>query len=132
MVKKKDVSFTFASLIRLIIFIVIVFFIISFISDQKQNSYSNSDPTLFLNENQSNFLIIKAGEIGNSLYQSIPENSRKQLENFNQTPAAIFIQEKVSLVKEASAGFPQKQIKEIQKMIVKSIYENTLRNIDSP
>jgi len=130
-VSKKITKFTFKSLIRLIIFSVIIFFLISYVSGQKLNSPQIIDPTISLDEKQSNFILGKTTEISNNIYQSIPENSRKQLENLNQTPAVIFIQEKINLIKEQSQGFPQKQIKEIQKMVVKSVYENTVRNIDS-
>ena len=129
--KKKHVRFTFQSLVRLIIFGVIIFFLISFISNQKTNSSKKTDSTLSLNEKQIGFILGKTTEIGNTIYQSIPENSRKQLENLNQNPAIIFIQGKVNEIKEASKDFPQKQIKEIQKMVIQNIYENTLRNIDS-
>jgi hypothetical protein len=129
--KKKHIKFTFKSLIRLIIFSIIIFFVISYVSDQKINSSLNIDPTISIDEKQSNFILGKTTEIGNNIYQSIPEDSRKQLENLNQNPAVIFIQERINLIKEASQGFPQKQIKEIQKMVVKNIYENTVRNIDS-
>ena len=78
-----------------------------------------------------NFILKKTSEISNDIYQSIPENSRKQLENFNQNQTTILIQEKINLIKEQSQGFPQKQIKEIQKMIVNNIHQNTLRSIDS-
>ena len=129
--KRKHTKFTFKSLIRLIVFSLIIFFIISYISGQKINSPKNTDPTLSLDENKTNIILGKTTEIGNNIYKSIPENSRQQLENLNQNPAMIFIQKKINLIKEQSQGFPQKQIKEIQKIIVKSVYENTLRNIDS-
>ena len=129
--KKKHTKFTFQSLIRLAIFSLIIFFIISYISGQKLNSPLNLDQTISLDEKQSNLILGKTTEIGNQIYQSIPEKSRNQLENLNQTPVVIFIQDKINLIKEQTQGFPQKQIKEIQKMLVKNIYENTVRNIDS-
>lgn len=129
--KKKHTKFTFQSLIRLIIFSVIVFFTISFIANQKLNSSKKIDPSVYLDEDQSNFILGKTTEIGNDIYQSIPEESRNQLKNLNQNPVVIFIQEKINEIKEASQGFPQKQIKEIKKMVIQNIYENTLRSIDS-
>lgn len=129
--KRKHNRFTFQSLIRLIVFSLIVFFIISYISGQKINSPKNTDSTLSLDENKTNIILGKTTEIGNNIYKSIPENSRKQLENLNQNPAMIFIQEKINLIKEQSQGFPQKQIKELQKIIVKNVYENTLKKIES-
>jgi len=90
------------------------------------------DPTISLDEQQSNFILGKTTEISNNIYQSIPESSRKQLENLNQNQAVLFVQDKINLIKEASIGFPQKQIKEIQKMIIDNIYQSTLKSIDSP
>ena len=116
---------------RLIVFSVIIYFLISFISNQKINYSQKTDSTLSFGEKQTGLILGKTTEVSNNIYQSIPEGSRKQLENLNQTPAAIFIQEKINIIKEASQDFPQKQIKEIQKMVVQNIYENTLRNIDS-
>ena len=129
--KKKHTKFTFQSLIRLVIFSIVIFFVISYISGQKLNSSLNIDPTISIDEKQSNFILGKTTEIGNNIYNSIPEGSRQQLENLNQNPAVIFIQDKFNLIKDQTQGFPQKQIKEIQKMVVKSVYENTVRNIDS-
>ena len=132
MSKKKHTKFTFQSLIRLIIFSVIIFFLISLISNQKLKFSAKTDSTLSLDENQSNFILGKTTEISSNIYNSIPEKSRKQLENLNQNQAVIFVQEKINSIKEASIGFPQKQIKEIQKMIIDNIYQNTLKSIDSP
>lgn len=129
--KKKHTEFTAQSLIRLSIFSVIVFLIISLISKQKINSFQTINPDLSNKEPKPNLIFEKTTEISNNIYQSIPENSRKQLENFNQNQTTTFIQEKINLIKEQSQGFPQKQIKEIQKMIVNNIYQNTLRSIDS-
>jgi hypothetical protein len=130
-IKKKHTKFTFQSLIRLVIFSIILFFIISSVSGQKINSPDVIDPTLSVNEKEFGFILGKTTEIGNDIYQKIPLKSRQQLENINQNPAVIFIQGKIDLIKEQSQGFPQKQIKEIQKTIIKNIYENTVRNIDS-
>lgn len=130
-IKKKHTRFTFQSLIRLVIFSIILFFVISFISGQKINSPKVIDPTLFTEESESDYILGKTTEIGNNIYQKIPPKSREQLENLNQNPTIILIQEKINLIKEQSQGFPQKQIKEIQKMVIKNLYENTIRNIDS-
>ncbi|MFA6369330.1 MAG: hypothetical protein WCX20_03055 [Candidatus Shapirobacteria bacterium] len=129
--KKKRTKFTFQSLIRLIIFSVVIFFIISLISGQKMNSTNNFDPTISLDEKQSSFILGKTTEISNQIYQSIPPKSRQQLENINQSPAIIFVQEKINYLKDQTSGFPQKQIKEIQKMILNNLYENSMRSIDA-
>lgn len=76
--KSKPQKITFGSIIRLIIFGVIVFFLISWFSQQQSPTTSSSDPTLFIGETvQSNVL--------GDMYSKLPEDSRHQLENFNQT-----------------------------------------------
>jgi hypothetical protein len=129
--KKKKTRFTFRSFVRLLIFSVIIFLIISFLSEQKKNFSQEIDSTLSLDEKQTNSILGKTTEISNNIYNSIPPKSREQLENLNQTPVGIFLQEKINFIKEQSQDFPQKQIKEIQKAIIKNIYENTIKNIDS-
>lgn len=128
--KHKKTHFTFQSFLRLIVFTVIVFFIISFVSDQKLNSNSNK-LVLSDKEKESGSILGKTTEISNNLYQQIPPQSRQQLENLNQSQAFIFIQNKINFIKENTNGFPQQQIKDIQKMVVKNLYENTMKNIDS-
>lgn len=127
--KKKVTKFTFQSLIRLIIFGVIVFFIISLISGQKINQDS-VDPTVSSDKN-NNPILGKTTEITNDIYQSIPAESRQQLENLNQNPAVTFVQQQIKSIKEITDGFPQKQIKEIQKIILTNLYQNSMRKIDS-
>lgn len=129
--KKKHTKFTFQSFIRLAIFATVVFLIISFISGQKLNSPKIIDDTLSVNEQESGFILGKTTEITNNIYQSIPPKSRQQLENFNTSPTMVFIQDKINFIKEQTQDFPQKQIKEIQKAVVKNIYDNTMKNIDS-
>jgi hypothetical protein len=128
--KHKKVHFTFRSFLRLIVFAVVVFLIISFISNQKLNSNSNKLTSLN-KEKDSGSVLGKTTEISNNLYQQIPPQSRQQLENLNKSQAFIFIQDKINFIKENTNGFPQQQIKDIQKMVVKNLYENTMKNIDS-
>lgn len=129
--KKKHTRFTFQSFIRLVIFAVVVFLIISFVSGKKLNSTQIIDKTLSIDEQKTGFVLGKTTEITNNIYQSIPQKSREQLENFNTSSTMIFVQDKINFVKEQTKDFPQKQIKEIQKIVAKSVYENTIRNIES-
>lgn len=129
--KKKKTKFTFQSLIRLIIFSIIIFFLINLISTQKFNSSQKLDPTISIDEKTKSSILGKTTEISNKIYKSIPESSRNQLENLEENQAVLFIQNKINYIKEQSQGFPQNQIKEIQKMVIKNIYENTIKNIES-
>ncbi|MEI8067692.1 MAG: hypothetical protein WCG91_01930 [Candidatus Shapirobacteria bacterium] len=108
MKKKIKTRFTLKSLIRLIIFLAIIYLLISFISLQKPLKI----PT-FNNPNK---------------VENINLNPNIDL---GQNQAMIFIQDKFNELKKLSEGFPQKQIKEIQKMVVKNIYDDTIKKIDS-
>jgi len=115
--KEKPQKFTFRSVIRLLIFTAIIYFSINWLSSQQKDPFNlNNDPTLVLGEETTNNLI-------DQVYQQLPEKSRHQIENFNQSEIVTNIQEKLN-------GFPQKQIKDLQKSIIKTASENIIKNID--
>ena len=120
---KKDKKFkvTPKVIIRLVIFCVIVYFLIIILSSNNQNFYSSQsdDPTVFTNE-------IKI----DSWYQKIPLENRQKIENLGQSSAVKFVQEKFNYLKQESQYFPEKQIKEIKKMVIQNIYHDMMNNID--
>jgi hypothetical protein len=122
--KSKPQKITFGSIIRLIIFAVIVYFLISWFSQKPSNNISVDDPTLFIGETAS------SSNVFGNLYSKLPENSRHQLENFNQTQAGQLISASTEFIKSKLDGFPQKQIKEIKKGIIKNISDDMIKNID--
>lgn len=64
------------------------------------------------------------------MYSKLPEGSRHQLENFNQTQIGKFFSNSSEFIKSKLDGFPQKQIKEIKKGIIKNISDDMIKNID--
>lgn len=121
--KAKTQKITFGSIIRLTIFGVIVFFLINWFSQQQSPNTLSSDPTLFIGETvQSNVL--------GDMYSKLPEDSRHQLENFNQTQLGKIFSNSSEFIKSKLNGFPQKQIKEIKKSIIKNISDDMIKNID--
>lgn len=121
--KPKPQKITFGSIIRLIIFSAVVFFLISWFNQKPSNQISSGDPTLFIGENNSSNVL-------GDMYSKLPENSRQQLENFNQTQTGQFISNSTEFIKSKLDGFPQKQIKEIKKAIIKNISDDMIKNID--
>lgn len=121
MTKKKEFHFTFGVFLRLLIFSLIIYFSINYFISQKNNSFSSPiDNTLAIDEEtKNNFL----PQFLQNIYSKIPENSRYQIEHLNQNPTIVYLQNQLN-------GFPQKQIKEIQKMIVKNVSDNIIKNID--
>ncbi|OGL52268.1 hypothetical protein A3K55_00675 [Candidatus Shapirobacteria bacterium RBG_13_44_7] len=114
--KKAKFSFTFRHLFRLLIFIAIYYFLLTYLSGKTQTSLNLPLPSF--------------DQIGNSLYQQIPPKSRQQLENFNQSPPALFIQDKIDFIKTETQDFPQKQIKDFQKWLVSSLAQELLDKIE--
>ncbi|MPM61366.1 hypothetical protein SDC9_108224 [bioreactor metagenome] len=121
MSKKKEFHFTFGVFLRLLIFFLIIYFSINYFVSQKDNSFSSTiDSTLAIDEETKNNLFPQF--LGN-IYSKLPEDSRYQIEHLNQNPTVVYLQNQLD-------GFPQKQIKELQKMIVKNVSDNIIKNID--
>jgi hypothetical protein len=121
--KIKSQKITFHSLIRLVVFIVIIFFSIQWLSHQKKSNYNFNDQTTYINEEiKNNFL--------SNIYQKLPKDSRYQLEHFNETKVGIFFQDTFKYIQQQLNGFPNKQIKEIKKSVIKNISDDMIKNID--
>jgi len=103
MVKEKKFHFTFKVFIRLLIFGLIIYFSINWFSSKKQSVLGDVDITP-------------------NLYQKLPENSRYQIDKFFKDTSTL-IQQKLN-------GFPQKQIKEIKKAVIKNVSDDIIKNID--
>lgn len=120
--KKKPFKFTFGIFVRLGIFIVIIFFVLSYLSSSIENK-----KTSILGENTINTsLPINLDQI----YNVLPSDSQNQINIFKSASTSAFIQEKIELLKIEAAGFPDKQIKEIQKQVVNNVYDNIINSIE--
>ncbi len=128
--KKKAYKFTFKSLIRLVIFALIIYLAITFLASQKFHQEEANDPTVLGTEIASDSAQIKVETNLNSLYQKIPANSRQKIETLNTNPTVVFVQDKFNQLKSQANGFPDKQIKEIKKAVVKSVYDDMIKSID--
>lgn len=122
--KSKPQRITFGSIIRLIIFGIIVYLLISWFSQSKNPTTLSDDPTLFVGET------VQSSNVLGDMYSKLPEDSRHQLENFNQTQIGKFIYNSTEFIKLKLDGFPQKQIKEVKKSIIKNISDDMIKNID--
>ena len=112
--KIKNQKFTFKSFIRTTIFILLIYFAINWLSRQNSPVILNQSDSV-LGDQTTNLI--------NQVYQKLPENSRQFVENFNQNPTVMFVQEQL-------ADFPNRQIKEIQKAIIKNVSEDMIKNLD--
>jgi hypothetical protein len=118
--KKKKFHLTPKVILRIIIFALIIYLSISLLS-QPQGSSS------VLGQQTSNPFL---KEYFDKAYNALPPQSRSTLENYSSSPQALFVEEKINILKQETAEFPQKQIKEIQKAIVDQIYSNIIKNIE--
>jgi len=113
--KIKKQRITFNSIFRLIIFSFIIFFSISWLSQNSNDQTPLTDPTLFIGETVSPNVL-------GDMYNNLPEDSRNQ---FSQ-----FISNSTEFIKSKFNGFPQTQIKEIKKAIIRNISDDMIKNID--
>jgi hypothetical protein len=121
--KKEKTKIGFSSLLRLAIFLFIVFVLINFFADKTINSKPQSNFNQVLGESFGS-------DILNNFYSQLPESSRSQIENINQTEISKFFSNTVKNIQTQLDGFPQKQIKDIKKNIIKNISDDMIRNID--
>lgn len=125
MVKKtKKQKITFKSIIRLTIFIVIIFFLINFLDKNKDKSNLAIDPTSYVGESLG-------GQILGEIYPKLPEDSRYKLEHFDQTSLGKFFNNSSIFLNDQLNGFPQKQIKEFKKDLIKKISDDLIKDIDN-
>lgn len=122
--KKKPQTITFKSILRLAVFSLIVFFLISWLSQKPSSKLSQTDPTLFIGETDDSSNVL------GDMYNKLPEDSRQQLENINQTEIGKFVSNTSEYIKVQLDGFPQKQIKEIKKEIIRNISDDMIKSID--
>lgn len=125
MVKKKKVQkITFKSILRLTFFLLLIFLFINFL-DQK-NSQKNTLSNIVLPIDES-----FGGQILGEIYTKLPEKSRYQLENFDQTIVGQFISNSSNYIKDQLNGFPQKQIKQFKKELIKNVSDELIKGIDN-
>ncbi len=120
--KSKSQRITFKSIFRLVIFLILVYLLINWFS--QKDSLSNNDPTVFIGET------VASSNVLGVIYSKLPQDSRYQLENFNQTQLGNIFSNSSEFIKSKLNGFPQKQIKELKKAIIKNISDDMIRNIE--
>ena len=129
--KKKEYHFSFQTVVRLFIFLALTYLIITTISAHKINSDKKYDPTILGEEISSSSAQIFFKKTLDSAYKNLPPKSQETIKNFDKNPIVITIQNNIDYLKKESKNFPQKQIKEIKKTIINSIYQDMMKNIDS-
>lgn len=125
--KGNSPPFTFQTLVRLVIFALFVYLLIDYLSFASRGRQSLTDPTILGEEIQLPSNLIE--DQFKSLYQSLPPDSRRQLENLNQLPAVSYLQHQLEYFQGQLNGFPQKQIRQFKKQLLENIYQNLTQDL---
>lgn len=118
--EKKSFRFTPQVLIRLIIFVVVVYYLFNYFMTQ---AGTVTPPSVLGTQTVKPY--------SDWLYQKLPPESRDLVENFHQNPTVIQVENKINDLKSQLNGFPQTQIKEIQKQLVKNISDKLIESIEN-
>lgn len=116
--KKKEVKFTLQTLIRIIIFAILIYFLVLFFSSNQGKN---------ITEDKSNSKVLGTF---NSIYKSIPEQSRYQIENIDKLPFVVSVSQKIGEIQQQSQKSLDTQIKNLKKEIAKKVYNQVVKNID--
>lgn len=119
MKKEKSFKLTPQVLIRLVIFTFILF--LSF-------NYLSSNSTYKIPNILGDFTLKPYTD---SIYQQLPPDSRNLIENFYDNPTVKDVQSQLNNLKAQLNGFPETQIKEIQKTIVKNVSDKLIESIEN-
>lgn len=113
-------KFTLAHFLRLAVFFIILYLSITYLSSQSPITIPNiTDPTVL------------GEETVNSVYHFLPQDSQKYLENLKQNDVIIYLQDKYKYFKDQSQDFPNRQIKEIKKAVIDTIYRDLINNLEN-
>ena len=117
------------SVIRLIIFLAVIYFSIFYLSRNFQKKEMLTDPTV-LGQEIETIATPQLKPFFDQIYQSLPQDSRQKIENTEQIPAIIYIREKYDDLKDQVNGFPQRQINQLKKEIIQSVYDDLMQGIN--
>jgi hypothetical protein len=129
--KSKEYHFSFQTIVRLLIFSAVIYLLITLISARKLHINKEYDPTVLGDEVSSSSAELFVKNTLDSAYKILPQKSQETIKNIDKNPFVLNLQEKFNYLKNESANFPQKQIKEIKKAIINNVYQDMMKNIDS-
>ena len=130
---KQTANFGLKVVVRLLLFSLAIYLAISYFSRYTKQPEALNDPTV-LGEEVGNSPDINLKPFFDQAYQSLPPDSRQKLENINQIPAIIYTQEKIQYLKDQIEDFPRRQINQLKKEIIQSVYQDLMKDVegDSP
>lgn len=112
MARHKKYKFTLKTVLRVLIFLFVVFLLISILA-------------------QNSFGIIPSFNIDyNKIYQKVPSSFRTQLESIPSNPVIINSQIKINEISSQGFSFFDNQIKEIKKLLIRRVADDMIKKID--
>lgn len=118
---KKDFHLGFKHVLRITIFLLVFFYIISLLA--KHNS--NKQP--LINSQQSQSLL---EDIGSHLYSQIPDQTKQKFSNIPNTPVVKGVSQKITDLKDQALSLPAKLWQDLKKEIATTIYQSIIGNHD--
>jgi len=130
---KQTANFGLKVVVRLLLFSLAIYLAISYFSRYTKQPEALNDPTI-LGQEIDNQPHINLKPLFDQAYQSLPPDSRQKLENINQIPVIIYTQEKLQYLKDQMKDFPRRQINQLKKEIIQSVYQDLMKDVegDSP
>jgi len=124
--KKKEFHFTLKHFFRILIFLIIVYSLISFFHQHSKPAFI--DPTLSEIEDQASEHNL--ADFLNKKFKALPTSTQQKVLGISQTPQFQKIQTFFDTIKKEIPDFPQKQIKAFKKSIIDSIYQDMVKGLE--
>ena len=121
MAKTKDpkpFKFELTHLLRITIFVVLVYLLISFFSTKNINKTNTPFDTSIVNS------------LFTPLINKIPAETIEKFNKIPQTPAVLGVTNTIDTIRHNLDGFPSKQINNFKKDIFTQIYQSIIKDID--
>jgi hypothetical protein len=120
----KNQQFTFKTLVRLLLFSLLLYYLFTYLSQNIVDKQSRNDPTVLGQESEESTIFLK------DVYLSLPESSRQKLENLDQFPPYLYLEKQSNYLLNQINGFPQKQLNQLKKDIIQSVYQDLMKNLN--
>lgn len=124
--RKTEFKFSFQVLVRWLIFLIIIYIIYNFLSSgigyQKK---SISIPNILGDSVDLNQLI-------NEAYQKLPPKTKQNISTLPSSPLIKELQNRYAVIVKELNGFPQKQINDLKRSLIQSIYQDLMKRTESP
>jgi len=125
---KRKFQFNSAFFVRALIFFLIFTASINLLS--RQSPRPKDQPSILGSQASDLLDQIDYQQIINNIYQKIPPKSREKLENINQLPLYLTIEQKIQPILSQLQDFPQKQIKDLKKEIINRLYQDIMKSLE--